>query len=215
MKGGIIAFIPVLLVFLILSILSRQVNPDLIRQWTESAGIFGPLLIIFLGVVTTIVAPLSGSPLLFIGFALYGPSIVFLLTISGLISAAVNFYIARRWGRPLVARFVGEKNMTTVDKFVVEHGVVGLFILRVLLGSLNDYISYALGLTVMKFKTYYLVSLAAAVINALIWYTIALNSKTPLVFALFTTIFVGVFSLVFLVIKFAQDRLKNTDGVNS
>jgi uncharacterized membrane protein YdjX (TVP38/TMEM64 family) len=98
--------------------------------------------------------------------------------------------------------------MATVDRFTVEHGIVSLFILRVLMGSFNDFISYALGLTSMKFKTYYTVSLVAAIPGTLIWYTIALNSETPLVFMMLTTVFIGAFSLIFFVGKFAQSVAK-------
>src|SRR3989344_1382278 len=213
MKEKLYSVIPVLVVIALLYLLSRSVDPNVIKEWIERAGILGPFLIILLGVVTTVIAPLSGTPLVFVGFALYGPQIVFLLTISGIISAAVNFHVSRRWGRPLIKRFVGEKNMRTVYKFTVEHGIVSLFFLRVFLGSLNDFISYAMGLTNMKFKTYFVVSLVAAIPGVLIWYTIALNSQTPLIFITFTAIFVGSFSLIFLVGKFAQQFIKQRKTV--
>ncbi len=204
MKERLYTVIPLLVAIGLLYLISRQVDPALIRTWTESAGALGPVVIVLLGVVTAVIAPLSGAPLLFVGFALYGAEVVFLFAIAGIISTAVNFYISRRWGRPLIKRFVGQKNMATVDRFTVEHGMVSLFILRVLMGSFNDFISYALGLTNMKFKTYFAVSLVAAIPGTLIWYIIALNSETPLTFMVVTFVFIGAFSLIFFVGKFAQ-----------
>ncbi len=209
MKAKLYSVFPLFVVITILYLLSRQVDPAIIKKWTESAGVLGPIVIILLGTLTAVIAPLSGAPLLFVGFALYGAGVVILLTISGIISAAVNFYISRRWGRPLIKRFIGQKSMATVDKFTIEHGIVGLFILRVLMGSFNDFISYALGLTNMKFKTYFAVSLVAAIPGALIWYIIALNSESPLVFMMLTAVFIGAFSLIFFVGKFAQRVVRN------
>lgn len=210
-KKKLYPLIPTVLVILILYLVSRSIDPNLVKEWVRSAGFFGPLLVVALGVVTTVIAPLSGTPILFVGFALYGEKIIFLSTISMLISAAINFYISRRWGRPFIQRFVGRDNMQIVDKFTKEHGVVSLLLIRIFMGSVNDFVSYAMGLTNMKFKTYYIVTLLGSIPGLFLWYFVAINSHSPLAFTIYTAIMVGAFTLVFAVGKLAERLVKKNN----
>lgn len=207
MKSKIVTLVLTILVIAIIYYLSQSVDPAEIRKLVENAGIFGPLVIIILTIVAAIFAPLSGTPVSFVGFILYGPSVVFLLTIAALVSAVINFYISRKWGRPLVKKFVGEKNITSIDEFTSSYGVLGLFLIRVFLGGFHDFISYAMGLTNMKFSVYYLTTILGIIPGLLMQYFIALNSKTPIVFLLasytFATIFIGLYLLFRLVFRLA------------
>lgn len=206
MKERIYPVLLVIVIILVLYLVGSRISPEIIQEWTKSAGAMGPLLIIVLGAIAGVFAPMSGTPLLYVGFALYGSHVVFLLTASSLISAAVNFHISKKWGRPLIMRIIGEANMKSVDRFTKEHGVISLFFLRVFMGSVNDFISYAIGLTNMKFNTYYAVTAFAAIPGVIIWYAIAVNSQTPLMFTIYTSIFIGAFGLIFVVGKLIANK---------
>lgn len=135
MKSKIFALLATIFVILVIYYFSQSIDQSEVRRWVESAGIFGPIVLIFLVVIAAIFAPLSGTPVSFVGFILYGPSVVFLLTIAMLISAAINFIIARKWGRPLVKKFVGEENIVSIDKFTSSYGILGLLLMRAFLAG--------------------------------------------------------------------------------
>jgi len=190
----------VLLVYLV----SQTVSPTELELWVKKAGIFAPVLLIILTIVTGVLAPLSGTPINLAGFILYGANSVFLFAVSGIISAIINFYIAKRWGRPLIKRFIGRENMSAVDKFTQEHGVISLLFMRIFLGGVHDFLSYAMGLTSMKFRPYMAASVSGILIGTLIWYAIALQTKTPLAFLAGTLLFATVFSGVYGLYRFAE-----------
>lgn len=205
MKSKILPLVFTIFIVLIIYYVSQSVDPAQIKSLVQKAGFFGPLVVILLTVIAAIFAPLSATPISFVGFILYGPFVVFLLTIAALISAIINFYISRKWGRPLVKRFVGEENILSIDKFTSEYGVLGLFLMRVFLGGFHDFVSYAMGLTNMRFSLYYLVTILGIIPGALLQYFVAINSNTPVAFLvisyLVATVFVGVYLIFRLVFK--------------
>jgi uncharacterized membrane protein YdjX (TVP38/TMEM64 family) len=203
MKGKIAPILITLLLLGLIYFVSRSIDPLALQEWVKQIGIFGPLLIIFLTVITGVVAPLSGTPVNYAGFILYGAETVFLFSISGVISAVINFYIAKKFGRPFLKKFVNEKDLEKVDKYAMEHGAVSLFIMRIFLGSIHDFLSYAMGLTSMKFKPYIVASTSGIIIGSLIWYVIALRARNPIEFLVGTILFALVFSGVYGTYKFA------------
>lgn len=182
---------------------TKSVDPIALEKWVESAGVMGPLIIIFLTIITGVIAPISGSPVNFAGFILYGPNVVSLFAISGIISSAINFKIAKRWGRPIVQRIVGAQSLKTVDNFAKEHGLVSLFFMRIFLNGMHDFISYAMGLTSLKFWPYFIVTSIGFVPGTLMWYFVARISGDPFIFLAGTYVFAGAFTGVYLVYKFA------------
>lgn len=200
-KKNILSAAPLVLVLGILYFLSTRLDPVVVRDWAQKAGAFGPLVIMLCGILTAVLAPISGTPLMLVGFALYGADIVFVLAISGLISSVVNFYISKKWGRPFVTRLVGQNNITKVDELTKNHGVVSLALLRIFLGGINDFVSYAMGLTNMRFKTYFTVTVFSAIPGTIFWYFIARNSGSTLAFLMWTIVFTLALGLVFAVLR--------------
>lgn len=179
-------------------------GPEVLEAWVKQAGIFGPLIIIILGSLTGIIAPLSGTPIGFAGFILYGPRVVFLMAISTIIDSAINFYIARRWGRPLITRFVSKEDTITIDNFTKEHGLTSLFLMRMFLTGMHDFVSYAMGLTNINFTSYLLVTILGIIPGTFISYLIAVRSSDPFVFVILMYIFAGIFTAVYLLYKFVM-----------
>jgi len=157
------------------------------------------IVFICLQVIFDLLAPLSSTPLFFAGFAVFGKQVILYHFLANLISFGVNFWIARTWGRKLTQKLVGEKNMAKIDRLAQKHGLKTLAFLRLSQWYLNDFTSYAFGMTKIKFRPYFLTSLFASLPLFLIWWLIlAPNLDSLFKFALFWALsFVAFLLLVF------------------
>lgn len=179
------SFLPIaILLFLFLGMyyIGTRVPETTIREFIRGAGSFGVVILILLLWLTNVVAPLSGSPFLYAGFYMYGQTAVFYAFIAAVIASISNFWIAKIWGRSLVEKLAGVNGLKKVDDLSKNYGKQTLFIFRLFLKEFHDVISYAFGLTKMKFSTYFVVSTLGMIPATVIWYLIALNIKDPLTF---------------------------------
>lgn len=121
----------------------------------EESGPWAPLIIIGYTVLSHVFAPLSGSPAVLLALSIFGiVKASIYLYIASLISATINFWIARHFGRRLVKRFVGQEGINNVDQFTNISGGKFLIIARVFGFSIFEIVSYAAGLTNISFKKY-------------------------------------------------------------
>ena len=130
-----------------------------IQQLVAGSGVWGPVVLILLIVLTHIFAPIQGTPFVILGFALFGKWTIIYLSLATAISSFTNFWIARKFGRDLVVRLVGKGAMSKVDHIAAHEGVKVLIVMRFFQGYISDFISYAAGFTSIKFPVYYLISL--------------------------------------------------------
>jgi uncharacterized membrane protein YdjX (TVP38/TMEM64 family) len=153
------------LVFLtILTLGMNAIGEDNLRRAIEEAGIFAPLLYIAIKAATYIFAPLTSGPIQVIAGKLFGSvELGVLYTLIGeVLGGSISFWIARRFGRPVVLRFVGKKGMEQVEDFYQNRmgGWISLAVARLVLFSLWDFLSYAAGLAQsVSFKAYLAVSI--------------------------------------------------------
>ena len=120
----------------------------------RGAGALAPLVFVALLVVQAVVAPLPAPALAIVGGYGFGVVEGFLLTWLGcLIGAVISFALSRRFGR----RFVAESpRAVRLDRFVEEHGAVLIFVLRLIPLVSFDAISYAAGLSSIRFRAFLL-----------------------------------------------------------
>ncbi len=141
-----------------------------IRDLIASAGPFAPILYIAVKAVTYVVAPLSSGPIQLFSGILFGLIPGTLYTLVGeVLGGSLNFLLARRFGRPVVKRIVGAENLPRVDAFVDQ--IVDwktLLYARLFLFSLYDFISYAVGFSHLRYRTYLIISIFAGVIPTFI-----------------------------------------------
>jgi uncharacterized membrane protein YdjX (TVP38/TMEM64 family) len=129
------------------------------KQFTESLGIFGYLIIIGYVVISHVFAPVAGTPGVALGVTIYGIKTgMWLLYIGSLISASINFGISKHFGRLWVIKLVGKQSMTKIDEFAAAEGRQILIISRLIGFALFDFISYAAGLTKLKYKDYIVIT---------------------------------------------------------
>ncbi len=131
------------------------------------AGLWGPLLFVGLKALTFTFAPLSAGPIQFASGILFGviPGTFYSL-LGEVIGGSINVIIARLLGRRIVQKFVGAAALQRIDAFYERHldDWKSLFAARLLLFSVYDFISYAVGFGRIKLSVYILVSFAGGLI---------------------------------------------------
>lgn len=194
-----------------LSILGDKIDSNKIINFVARFGIFGPLVFIILLSINQIIAPLSGTPIYIAGYLAFGNIVVLYNYFSYLLAAVVNFFISRKWGRKWVIKLVGNDDMDKVDSFVKDQGIFMLIFLRALQSHISDFVSYAYGLTKMKFRTYIVISAVAPIPWLLFWKHIVLPNVDDI--SDFTVWFfitmIPLFVISALYIKYNKRRKRN------
>lgn len=136
-------------------------DQDHAKQSIESAGIFGPLIFIFMQIIQVVVAPVPGQVAGLIGGYLFGPYLGVLYSIIGAtIGFALVFAVSRKFGRPLVERFFDKKHIDKFDFITKKNGGMALFLIFLLPAFPDDLICYLAGLTKIPIRTLILISIA-------------------------------------------------------
>lgn len=83
---------------------------ELLQGFIRRCGVWAPLVFILMQVMQILLAFIPGGLLLTGGVAAFGPWIGLLYNMIGtMLGSALNFAIARRWGRPLAKKLMPEK----------------------------------------------------------------------------------------------------------
>ena len=150
--------------------LSSKIDAESVKVLIVNAGIWGPLFVICGIVLGGVIVPLSHLPFTLFSLYFYGFWKTFLLFYIGniLIAPSIDFCIARRGGRGAVRKVAGRETLEQVDKIIELVGWQALVIFRTCGGVLYDVISYAVGLTSLPFKNYFLITAICTVPSSLI-----------------------------------------------
>jgi len=169
---AIVAFLYVLLKMFLIPVVT---SPGF-KSFTASLGFGGYFIVIGYTVASHGFAPLAGTPGVLLGVTVYGIKTgMILLYLASLVSASINFVIARRYGRKWVTKLVGEKSMKEVDEFVTIEGKGALWFGRLLGFPIFEFISYAAGLTTISFKSYMSITAIATLLMNIIAYFVFKN----------------------------------------
>lgn len=156
---GLLLLILFIFGYFILGRMGLFLQDPLAKNYILQAGILGPLIFAVFYIITLVIAPLPGFPLLITGFGIFGIYQTILLNYSlCLIGGGINFYIARKWGRNTIRRLIGKHGLDKVDSHVDECGTEMLILIRLFDGFLFEWISYAAGFTQMSFKRYIIIT---------------------------------------------------------
>lgn len=167
----IIYFVVIFVAFNVLAWLVSVLTKSLeLKEFTLSLGIWGPVFLILGTAFGGIFIPMTSLPFLLAGLSLYGFWTTFVTWYLGcsIIAPCVDFWIARKYGRSVVAKLAGKQAIKKIDELANITGVKVLIILRLFGGILFDSISYAAGLTRISFKIYFLLTLVLSVPGMLI-----------------------------------------------
>lgn len=159
----------------LLYLLVHSIGDEELKLLVEQAGVWGPLVYIAIKALTFTFAPLSAGPIQFASGILFGVIPGTLYSVLGeVIGGSVNVLIARLLGRRIVKRFVGDAAMTRIDEFYERHldDWKSLLAARLLLFSVYDFISYAVGLGHIRLLVYIAVSFIGGLIPTYIFVAI-------------------------------------------
>ncbi len=163
----------VLLYVLLKLFLVPIILSETFKAYVANVGIGGYFIVMGYTVLSHIFAPLSGTPGVLLGVTIYGIKVgMIILYLASLVSAIINFYISRKYGRRLVTKLVGQKAMEEVDSFTSLQGEKALIGARLLGFSAFEFISYAAGLTNISFKSYFLITTITSFVTHFLSYLV-------------------------------------------
>jgi uncharacterized membrane protein YdjX (TVP38/TMEM64 family) len=134
-------------------------DPVAVRAWVRGFGPWAPVAFVALQALQVVVAPIPGHVLGLASGYLFGPVAG---TAYGLLGAAIGTWVAvvlaRRLGRPLVARLVGDDALDRVDDLAGRRGLLALFVTFLVPGLPDNTACPAAGLTDLDVRTVVAVS---------------------------------------------------------
>lgn len=175
LKSVLLLGIPVTLAILLSVVLQATIltHQEEFNQWL---GRFGPYIILVyipLQTLTIIVAPIGGFfhqvAILALLPPLYAWLLIYLTTTP---IYMVNFFLARRYGRPLVQKIVGKAALEKIDHLAKDVGTSTIIVLKLFQGNLFDYLSYAIGLTQIPLRTFTVINIFGGIPGTVISYFI-------------------------------------------
>lgn len=145
-------------------------DPEAVKIFIFSFGIFGPLVLILLQFLQVIIFVIPGPVFTIAGGYAYGITVGTLYSFIGtMLGSSLVFYLGRTYGRPFVEKIVNKNDLNRYDKFISRKGKTALLVCRVIPIILpNDVVSFAASVTKMKFRTYFWVSFIGFIPNIFI-----------------------------------------------
>lgn len=138
----------VIILFLAAAFLSHQYQEQIQRTLQIGPAWVGMSIYAFLAMLSVVIAPIASLPLVPIAAAAWGNVAAALLSALGwVLGAGIAFWIARRFGQPVVKRFVSAPMLEKIGAYIPDqhkHLFWWVVFLRIALPV--DELSYALGL---------------------------------------------------------------------
>ena len=134
------------------------VGNDALKMKVENAGFWAPFLFIILKMSTIVITPLGGSPIYLTAESLFGFHKGYVLVLVGdVLGYSVNFFVGRLFGTAILSKVL------SIDHYKWLRGKVDkidnwkkLFITFLTLAPISDALAYVIGLSKIKFRTYFL-----------------------------------------------------------
>jgi len=133
------------------SLVELFVDMELLAVKAKHSGIYGPLLLMALMALAIVFNPLPSAPVALVAGAVYGHTYgTIYIVIGAEIGAIVAFFIARFAGHELAGKYLGRD--LSLGRFGSQNALTAIvFISRLIPFMSFDLVSYAAGLTSIKF----------------------------------------------------------------
>ena len=131
-------------------------SKEAIRNFVQSFGIWTPIIFVGLTIIPVVITPLSYTIFgIAAGFIFGIPAGFFLGWIAKVTGTMISFYIARKFGRGLVARWVPAEELAKYDRLLSSRGGLAVIFLIYFIPFLsNDNLSYLAGLSSLRARTF-------------------------------------------------------------
>jgi uncharacterized membrane protein YdjX (TVP38/TMEM64 family) len=175
-----------------------------LRDYIVSFGLWAPVASCFLMVLQALVAPVPSFLITFANGLAFGVFWGWVLSVFGhVLAASVCFGISRALGRVPVEVLVGRAGLESADRWFARWGVYAVFAGRLLPGVAFDAISYAAGLTNMRYRNF-LVATTLGIVPQTFLYSY-LGRQAPEYVSLFL-VTTGIFLLAVIVVAAVRYR---------
>lgn len=173
-------------------------GPAAFRSLIENAGPWTPVVYVLLKAATYVIAPLSGTSIKLASGALFGVWEGLLLSVIGdTLGSALNYWIARVFGRAGIKKFAGKKSLAQVDHVASKVATWRILLgARLILSFMYDFISYAAGLAKFRFGQFVAVSALGGIPISLLYAAVGdaaveSSSVSRIMIAIFSLTLIG------------------------
>ncbi|MGI6566804.1 MAG: TVP38/TMEM64 family protein [Limnochordia bacterium] len=149
---GLAAIIPLLSAPQLYQLFS---NRTALEAFLEQAGPWAPVGFVMLNILQIIVAPLPGNIIGVAGGYVFGFAFGFLLNLVSMVAGSLLvFKLSKKFGKPLVEKFVGNKTGSFLSKLTTKKGIRGIALVFLLPFVPDDALCFVVGLTPMSTRTF-------------------------------------------------------------
>lgn len=174
-------------------------DQERVREWVAGLGPWGPIAIVLLTMLQAILAPVPGQAIQAVSGYLYGPWLGMLYSLSGMaIGSLITFALARRFGRPLAVRLVGEEAMERLDGLVRRGGAPFFFLLWLFPFTPDDLACVAAGLTPMAVGQFLALMIVARTPG--IWISVLVGANAAQIDPLWWFVLFGAIAIAGLIV---------------
>lgn len=180
----------IFIIFIFVAVIVVLINKDLIltldmqkiNNFIQNQGIYAEIVYLGIYVAKPFFIIMPSNLVALLGGGVFGPVKGFVLSMIGFfISGTIAFYLARFLGKDFVESIMGEKLMK-LDDNLEKKGFKILFLLRLPPILPFDPLSYACGLTKIKYSDFILASLLGVVPETICYSMMGKNFTNPLSF---------------------------------
>ena len=141
-----------------------------LRAYILSFGNWAPFVSLALMVGQALAAPVPSFTLTFANGLAFGLLWGWLLSVAGhALAATVCFWLARALGRGAVDKLAGRVGLHSVDGWVARRGALAVLVARLAPGISFDVVSYAVGVTGMRYSRFILATVIGVMPQTLLY----------------------------------------------
>jgi len=186
-----------------------------LRDYIVSFGVWAPAVSCFLMVLQALAAPVPSFLITFANGLAFGVFWGWMLSLFGhVLAAAVCFGISRTLGRGPVEVLVGRTGLESADHWFERWGTYAVFAGRLLPGVAFDAISYAAGLTRMRFGGFAVATTLGILPQTFLYSYLGRQAPEYVGLFLVTSTIVIVGAVAFAVLRRRRERRTKEDAGN-
>jgi uncharacterized membrane protein YdjX (TVP38/TMEM64 family) len=141
-----------------------------LRAYIQSYGNWAPVASLLLMVLQALAAPVPSFAITFANGLAFGVFWGWLLSVAGhALAASVCFWLARSLGRQPVEMLSGKIGLSSVDGWIERRGATTVLMTRLVPGISFDAVSYAVGLTGMRYGRFIAATVAGTMPQTLLY----------------------------------------------
>lgn len=178
-----------------------------LKDYIVSYGVWAPVASCFLMVLQALAAPVPSFLITFANGLAFGVFWGLMLSLFGhVLAAAVCFGISRALGRGPVEVLVGNAGLESADRWFARWGMYAVFAGRLVPGIAFDAVSYAAGLTRMRFRNFMVATTLGILPQTFLYSYLGRQAPQYVGLFLFTSGLVVVGFVAFAVLRHRKER---------